>query len=231
MPLGLRSLQRCVAFIIEADHLVSRSLRNCSFIPLRGLLGVGAPRIALDSQATRVLSGAEEPLPLPITAIAALLDAPLRELPTGVWTSLEELREGLHLWLVGHLANVYTLWGGGQVPDLFRLPERLAARGTLCILDASGPGLALLAWSDESVRDGELSVLAPGGSQPLAREVMRLVQAWVVAGRPTDAEAEIRAYPRASAHSLAPGEVAIDQRWTRFVVTWRRPQPPASLTV
>jgi hypothetical protein len=222
MPLSLRSLQRCVAFSIEDDHLVSRSLRNCSFIPLRGLLSVGAPRIALDSQATRVLSGAEEPLPLPVTAIAALLDAPLRELPTGVWTSLEELRDGLHLWLVGHLANVYTLWGG-QVPDLFRLPERLAARGTLCILDASGPGLALLAWSDPSVRDGQLSVLAPGGSQPLAREVARLVQAWVVAGRPTDAEAEVRAYPRASDHSLAAGEVAIDQRWTRFVISWRSP--------
>jgi protein-L-isoaspartate(D-aspartate) O-methyltransferase len=231
MPLGLRSLQRCVAFVVEDDHLVSRSLRNCSFIPLRGLLSVGAPRVALDSQATRVLSGAEEPLPLPVTAIAALLDAPLREFPTGVLTSLEELREGLHLWLVGHLANVYTLWGGGQVPDLFRLPERLAARGTLCIIDAAGHGLALLAWSDESVRDGELSVLAPGGSQPLARDVMRLVQAWVVAGRPTDAEAEIRAYPRANAHSLAPGEVAIDQRWTRFVISWRIPQPPASLTV
>src|SRR5919201_1127668 len=42
MPLGLRGMQRCVAFVIEGDHLVSRSLRNCSFIPLRGLLGIGS---------------------------------------------------------------------------------------------------------------------------------------------------------------------------------------------
>src|SRR5919204_3294334 len=145
MPLGLRSLQRCVAFVVEADHLVSRSMRNCSFIPLRGLLSVGAPRIALDPQATRVLSGADEPLPLPVDAIADLLDAPLRVFPTGVWTSLEELRDGLHLWLVAHLPNVYTLWGAGQVPDLFRMPERLAPRGTLCVLDATEPSLALLA--------------------------------------------------------------------------------------
>jgi protein-L-isoaspartate(D-aspartate) O-methyltransferase len=229
MPLGLRSLQRCVAFAWQGDHLVSRSMRNCSFIPLRGLLSVGAPRIALDPQASRVLSGADEPLPLPVDAIAALLDAPLHVSPTGVWTSLEELREGLHLWLVAHLPNVYTLWGAGQVPDLFRLPERLAARGTLCFLDAVEPGLALLAWADEFVRDGELSLLAPHGSQALADRVGRLLHAWATAGRPTDAQAEVRAYTRASAPTSAPGEAAIDQRWTRFVVSWR--QPPASLTV
>ena len=231
MPLGLRSLQRCVAFVFEDDHLVSRSMRNCSFIPLRGLLSVGAPRIALDPQATRVLSGADEPLPLPVDAIAALLDAPLQVLPSGVWTSLEELREGLHLWLVAHLANVYTLWGAGQVPDLFRLPERLAARGTLCVLDATEPGLALLAWADDFARDGELSVLAPEGSRALAARVERLLHEWVAAGRPTDAEAEVRAYPRTSTQAPAPGEVAIDQRWTRFVVSWSRRQPPATFTV
>jgi protein-L-isoaspartate(D-aspartate) O-methyltransferase len=231
MPLGLRSLQRCVAFVIEADHLVSRSMRNCSFIPLRGLLSVGAPRIALDAQATRVLSGADEPLPQPTDAIAALLDAPLHVFPSGVWTSLEALREGLHLWLVAHLANVYTLWGGGQVPDLFRLPERLAARGTLCILDGTAPGLALLAWADDFARDGELLVLAPEGSRPLAARVEQLLHAWVAAGRPTDADAEVRAYPRTSTQAPLPGEVAIDQRWTRFVVSWSGTQPPASLTV
>jgi hypothetical protein len=177
-----------------------------------------------------VLSGADEPLPLPVDAIAALLDAPLHVFPTGVWTSLEELREGLHLWLVARLANVYTLWGAGQVPDLFRLPERLAARGTLCILDATEPSVALLAWADDFARDGELSVLAPEGSQ-LAITIERLLHAWVVAGRPTDADAEMRAYARASAHAVAPGQVAIDQRWTRFVVSWRGSQPPASLTV
>jgi protein-L-isoaspartate(D-aspartate) O-methyltransferase len=231
MPLGLRSLQRCVAFVWEADHLVSRSMRNCSFIPLRGLLSVGAPRIALDPQATRVLSGADEPLPVPVDAIAALLDTPLHVSPTGVWTSLEELRDGLHLWLVAHLPNVYTLWGAGQVPDLFRMPERLAARGTLCFLDATAPGLVLLAWADEFVRDGELSLLAPEGSQPLAARVDQLLHAWVAAGRPTDAEATVRAYSRASARTPAPGEGAIDQRWTRFVVRWVERQPPASLTV
>ena len=231
MPLGLRSLQRCVAFMWEADHLVSRSMRNCSFIPLRGLLSAGAPRIALDAQATRVLSGTDEPLPLPIDTVAALLDAPLHVARTGVSTSLEELREGLHLWLVAHLPGVYTLWGAAQVPDLFRLPERLAARGTLCILDSAEPGLALLAWADDFIRDGELSLLAPEGSQSLAARVDELLHAWVGAGRPTDAQAEVRAYSRASGHTVAPGEGAIDQRWTRFVVSWVGRQPPASLTV
>jgi hypothetical protein len=171
-----------------------------------------------------VLSGADEPLPLPVEAIAPLLDAPMRLFGTGVWTSLDELREGLHLWLVAHVVNVYTLWGGSRVPDLFRLPERLSARGTLCILDAADHALALLAWADDSLRDSELCVLAPESSQLLAARVKHVVQAWASAGRLTDAQAEVRAYPRGKIPEPGPGEVALDQRWTTFVVNWSAAQ-------
>ncbi|HTD79015.1 MAG TPA: hypothetical protein VK898_15360 [Chloroflexota bacterium] len=74
-------------------------------------------------------------------------------------------------------------------------------------------------------------MLAPEGSRALAARVERLLHEWVAAGRPTDAEAEVRAYPRTSTQAPAPGEVAIDQRWTRFVVSWSRRQPPATFTV
>ena len=114
MPLGLRGPQRCVAFVSAGDHLVSDSVRNCSFIPLRGLLASGTLRIPLDPQGARVLTGVEEPLPLTAEAIVALLRAPARAWPSGVTTNLKDLREGLHLWLVTHrIADLHPV--GGKV--------------------------------------------------------------------------------------------------------------------
>ena len=220
MPLGLRGLQRCVAFVAERDFLVSRSVRNCSFIPLRGLLSIGWPRVALDAEGALVLSGADEPMPMPLDVIGALLSSRFRVLPGGIAASPEELRDGLHLWLVAHQPHVYTLWGGPKVPDLFRLPERTGARGTLCIMNGAQSSLALLAWTDESARGGDLCVLTPVGGESLAARVQHLLREWDDLGRPIDAQAEIRAYSRGNSPALAVGEATVDQRWTRFVLSW-----------
>lgn len=221
MPLGLCGVQRCVAFVSEGDCLVSQSLRNCSFIPMRGLLSIGWPRIALDADGSRVLAGGDGPLPLSPDAIGALLLAPFRVLRTGVAISPEELREGLQLWLVANQPNVYTLWGARDVPDLFQLPERMGARGTLCVMDSSD-GLALLAWADEGVRGGELSVLIPPGCEPLAARLQHLLRQWDELDRPSDAQAEIRACSRPAAPPARIGEAVVDQRWTRFTLSWAR---------
>jgi hypothetical protein len=144
-----------------------------------------------------------------------------------VSTTFEQLREGLHLWFSAHQPGMCTLWGGAQVPDLFGLQDSL--RGTLCLMDSKT--LVLLAWADEARREGELVVLAPGGADALAEVALNIVQDWDRRGRPLDAAAEIRAYPRSRAMETPDDdEVVLDQRWTRFVLTWRD-QPPAILTV
>jgi protein-L-isoaspartate(D-aspartate) O-methyltransferase len=230
LPLALRGPQRCVAFTPENDdHLVSDSVRNCSFIPLRGLLSSSALRVPLDPDGARVLSGTDEPLPLTLDEIANLLRAPARVLPTGVTASLDEMREGLHLWLVTHQPSVCTLWGGSRAPDLFGLAERTGAHETLCVMDARS--LVLLAWIDGVERAGELAVLTPVGGEALAERVQRLLFEWQSTGRPTDRDVHIRAFVRGSGVRLGPGEVAVEQRWSRFVLSWTRRQPPATFTV
>jgi protein-L-isoaspartate(D-aspartate) O-methyltransferase len=122
MPVALRALQRCVVFAAEpgdADCLVTRSLRPCSFISLRGLLGRGPPRVPLDPEGSWVLVADQETLPLTPQDIAALLSQPLRTWRTGISANVDELRMGLHLWLVAHEPRVFTLWAGSQLPDLF----------------------------------------------------------------------------------------------------------------
>jgi protein-L-isoaspartate(D-aspartate) O-methyltransferase len=227
MPLALRGVQRCVVFTPHADYLVCSSPRGCSFIGLRGLLASGGQRVPLDSDGAHVVSGTDETLSLSVEEITALLRAPARAIPSGVSTTFEQLREGLHLWLAAHQPGMCTLWGGARVPDLFGLQDSL--RGTLCLMDSTS--LVLLAWAEEAQRAGELVVLAPRGGEALADVALGILKDWDARGRPMDAEAAIRAYPRGRAPATAEaGEVVLDQRWTRFVLTWGD-QPPAIFTV
>ncbi|HEX8969692.1 MAG TPA: methyltransferase domain-containing protein, partial [Chloroflexota bacterium] len=236
MPLALRGVQRCVGFSLATssvettgEYLVSQSLCTCSFIPLRGMLGMSAPRVPLDPQGRCWLSTPDDDLPLPAEEIGDLLAGPLTIRPTGVSVSPGELRQGLHLWLAMHQAHVYTVWGDWRIPDLFSQAERGLSRATVCLIDADRRAVVLLAWSDEDGRPFELKTLASPKGGPLVARLQDLLEGWVEAGRPGDAEAEIRAYAGGSGPHLAAGEVAIERPWTRFVVGWR--QPPASFTV
>jgi protein-L-isoaspartate(D-aspartate) O-methyltransferase len=217
MPLAMRGLQRCVVFTPEDDHLVCRAPRGCSFIGLRGLLAAGVQRVPLDADGAHVVSGADETLTLSADTVAALLRGPARVLSSGVSTTFDELREGLHLWFAAHQSGMCTLWGGTEVPDLFGLQDSL--RGTLCLMDSTS--LVLLAWADEARREGELVVLAPSSAEALAEAAVNTLKDWHAHGRPMDAAAVIRAYPRSRGAPPAPvNAVVIDQRWTRFVLTW-----------
>jgi protein-L-isoaspartate(D-aspartate) O-methyltransferase len=223
LPLGLRSLQRSVAFTTDGDCLVSDSVRTCSFIPLRGVLASEVLRVPVDPRGARVLTGVDERLPLPAEAIDALLRARFRTWPSGVSTSLRELREGLHLWLVMHQPGVCILWGGARVPDLFGSYDGADGHGTLCVLDAGLESLALLAWADTPERSGELVIQAPTGADALAIRVRDVLWAWHTAGRPMDGDLQIRAYPRrAAALPRVAGEVMLERRWSRLVLNWRR---------
>src|SRR5260370_20773157 len=111
MPLSLRGLQRCLVFVVDAadsEALVARSMRNCSFIALRGQLSTEAPRLPAERDATWSLSGDDhESPPLASEQITELLNRPLRVRPTGLSTTLEEMRDGLYLWLVAHEPDLY----------------------------------------------------------------------------------------------------------------------------
>jgi protein-L-isoaspartate(D-aspartate) O-methyltransferase len=222
LPLSMRGLQRCLAFAPEDDGLLSRSMRMCAFITLRGALGSNSgPRPAyVDGR--WVADGDEQSLPISSEVIAELLGQPLKSWRSGVSLSLEHLRHGLQLWLAAHDKDIYTLWATTRLPDLFGLADRIGARGTLCLLGLAQASLAMLAWADEAMHGGEMLVLAPVGAESLGERFVGLLREWAAAGGPLDADAEIRAYPRDKAPAdLASGEAAIDQRWTRFVLGWR----------
>jgi protein-L-isoaspartate(D-aspartate) O-methyltransferase len=230
LPLAIAGPQRCVAFEHLGDHLASRDVLNCSFIPLRGLLAVGAPRAALGPHGEVAISLPEGRAPLPPESIYRLLGGPTTTLASGVRATIAEVAEGLVLWLAAREPGLCSVWadagvGAGQgVPELFGSSGKW--RASLCLLDSAG--LALLAWGAGAPPAGaELVVRVAGDGRAAAERLIAGLAAWEAAGRPTDAGLRIRAYRRE--HVPTPtGTAVIEQRWTRFVLDWEpASRPPA----
>jgi protein-L-isoaspartate(D-aspartate) O-methyltransferase len=225
LPLSIRGVQRCVAFEPHGDHLQSIAVGNCNFIPLRGVLAMESVRFPLDANGAVSIGLPDEVTPIAPEIVLALLLAATERQPTGLRASGDDIRHGLQLWLAGRDASVCSLWAEANarvLPDVFGQQDRF--RATLGLLDRDG--LALLAVDDTR----ELCVCAAPSSVRIAERLVEHVRAWQQAGRPMDADVSVSAYPRG--HRAALGGVMLEQRWTRFQLTWGQDsQPPASLTV
>jgi protein-L-isoaspartate(D-aspartate) O-methyltransferase len=229
LPLALRGPQRCVVFASAGDHLVSRGLCACGFIPLRGALAMETLRVPLDPDGAITIGLPDDRASISTYHVRGLLEAATGTWPTGIDATPEHIRHGLHLWLAAHDAAICSLWSETTirgVPDLFGQAERY--RGTLGLLDHEA--LALLAWRDEHLHHGELVVCAATEGEPTASRLVRHIQAWGHNGRPQDDALAIRAFGRDVAFVPAPGEVILRQRWTTFLLSWDG-QPPAIFTV
>jgi protein-L-isoaspartate(D-aspartate) O-methyltransferase len=219
LPLAISGSQRCVAFEHMSDHLASRAILNCSFIPLRGMLAGSTPRVPLGPNGEMAISSAS--VGLSAGGVSELLAGPYRGLSTGVAATSTEVAEGLVLWLAAREPAMCSIWASASpglseaVPELFGSPGKW--RASLGLLDAHG--LGLLAWAQahppaDGARD-ELLVRVFGTPRT---QLVERVQAWQATGRPLDSALSIRAYPRD--HS-ASGETVLEQRWTRFVLDWK----------
>jgi len=119
------------------------------------------------------------------------------------------------LWLAAHDAAVCSLWAEVHtrvLPDLLGQPERF--RASLGLLEDAA--LAVLTWGS----GGELAVRAPASSTRLAERLVGHVRSWAERGRPLDDALHIQAYARETPRESSPHDAVIDQRWTRFVLSW-----------
>jgi protein-L-isoaspartate(D-aspartate) O-methyltransferase len=219
LPLAIRGSQRCVAFEHADGHLASTSLGGCAFIPLRGVLALDPLRIPLDSQGAITIGLPHESAVFDPPTVLRQLRGPLAIMSSGVYATPGQVRAGLQLWLAGHESAVCSLWADPSATpfaDLIGQPERFSA--TLGVLNYEW--LAILAWGEVRSDGLELCALAPPGGQAVAKRLCQHVREWQASGRPTDAQLQIEAFPRAA--KTPGGRIVIDQRWTRFVLDWTR---------
>jgi len=230
LPLALQgNVQKLVAFERADDHLVSVSVRDGGFMPLRGAWAAPETHLPLGPEPGLSL-GLGYPRAVDAAAVYALLAGPSRTWPTPVRADTRALWSGVSLWLALHAPAMCGLTASGDVaghevvPDLFAIsPTYRATVGLLGLTALS----VLTRPRDHSAVAGqatddalELWVRSFGEDKGLARTLIGHLVAWEAAGRPSTTGLRIRAYPPNTVPIVGADAAMIVKGRTRLVLDW-----------
>ena len=226
LPLSIKLTQKSVAFDQAEGYLVSASIRDCSFMMLRGAFAGPSQSSQLGPEAGLHFSSDNRDR-LDTQALYRRLMGASQDRPAAVRATSQEVWAGLSLWLDLHEAGYCHLWAEGEiaargvVPTLFvfgdnRLTGGLASNDGLCLL-LHPPG-------DNPDRTGdppfELFVRSYGPAEALAQHLIEQIRAWDAAGRPGTDRLRIRAYPPDVEHRPAATETVVQKKWIQLVLDW-----------
>jgi len=240
LPLDLGSgEQKSIAFEKPASTgpggmlLASLSVADCGFMRLRGVFAGPDQAVPLDSEA-KVQVAVAGNLPVSPSALHAWLSGPVEDFATGIRVSMADFWDGLAMWLGLHAPGFCHLIASGdgveqrRVPPLITFQSTLEQRLTVGLVAPEGMCAVREAPQPVAEREAfELAVRAwgPGPLAPLAQRLIAQVQAWGAAGRPGSQGLRVRVYARDAPHVAAEGEIVVEKRSTRLVMTLAA-QPP-----
>ena len=207
VPLRLRTVQRSIAFERAGGHLASVSVRDCGFMPLRGVLAE-PDRVQSLGHDARLLLELGEPRRVDRDALYSALTGPGQHVPTGIRATIADVVGGLSLWLALREPGIARL-GTLGAPELRGLmPPLIAVHGQMWTGALVGErALAVLVRSPTAGDGFDICVrgFGPGGRE-LAERLATHVRDWHMQGRPATDALEIRAAPRGS--EISPGSLA-----------------------
>ena len=222
LPLSLRGVQLSVAFEARHDHLASRSIVGCGFMPLRGAAaGPDQPRPLGDQPGLFVHLADDRPVDL--AALYAALHQPGAQTTTGVAVTTGQVLGELGLWLALHDPDTGGLVALGDAIDVGLVPALIAFPGmTSTTALVGGRALAALTGPDTAAPTDSFTIgvrpFGPDGTD-LAQRLAAHVRAWDAAGRPSTAKLQIRAYPLHEAPP-DPATFVLDKPHTRLLIDW-----------
>jgi protein-L-isoaspartate(D-aspartate) O-methyltransferase len=228
VPVTVGGVQKSVGFERAHDHLVSVSVKDCLFMPLRGAfagprtrLPLGPPGLNLWPPSTCVVDAA---------AFHMLLGLGGQDLPLNVRVTAGEAYGGLIPWLALHEAGFCWLEAEGPDADATPVPGLFASvgrfRSSAGLLD--GGAACFLARADAESEPFEVVARVFGNGVALAHRVLDRVAEWDAAGRPGTRGLRIRVYPLDGEYQPAAGELTVTKRWNRFVLDWPDHAPPGA---
>jgi len=227
LPLALNgTVQKLVAFERRDDHLVSVSVQDGAFMPLRGIDAVPRVHIPLGG-GQDLLLGVGVPRPVDADAVFSLLSGPFEDLPTQLRATTGELWGGVSLWLALHAPTMCSLVATGDAAARAAVPSPLSAtrgyRVSVGLLEETN--LCLLARSpDDDSPSAEtpfgLAVRNFGAGHQSAQRLVDLLHDWDEAGRPSSRGLRITAYVKEPLPAPAPSAVIIHKPQTHLVLDW-----------
>ncbi|MCC6190903.1 MAG: methyltransferase domain-containing protein [Anaerolineales bacterium] len=215
-------------------RLVSRSVRCCGFMRLRGAFAGPHVELSLGLEPGLTLSLAGDP-PVSTETILTWLEGGRQLVESSLAVSTRDAWGGLGWWLGLRAPDQCALtagetWAGrGIVPCLLPIAGRRPACLTIGLAGAGG--LALLSRqpglpADEAAPFAVRVEVCGPNPMPLAEALLAHLAGWQAAGRPGTHGLRLRVYaPDGPVSPLEPGAIRVQKRWTCQVVDW--PGPPA----
>jgi protein-L-isoaspartate(D-aspartate) O-methyltransferase len=227
LPLALNgTVQKLVAFEKREDHLESVSIRDGSFMPLRGALASPPLLVRLSTDGECILS-LGTPRSVDAGTVYDLLTGPYGDIETSIQVTQDDLWGGVGLWLALRAPTMCGLMARGEAASrgiipatVGRSPSYIATMGLL-----EDAGLCLLAQSPDGSSAAErapftLAIRSYGSDNGPAEHLLELLQEWDRAGRPSSTGLRIRAYPRDAILPIDGGSASIDKPYTKLVLDW-----------
>jgi protein-L-isoaspartate(D-aspartate) O-methyltransferase len=239
LPLAIRGGQKSIAFERRADHLLSLSVKDCGFMPLRGVFAAPPvsqvqlgpdPGLFLEVEATR---------PIDTEAVYRWLIGPSQDWPTDVAVSVCERLSGLRLWLalpesdVGILLAKGDMVDRGLVPPLVGLGGEwksvstsvlLGETGLVALMRPPGQPAPLIDINEFHIASNSFTLFVRqfGRAEDLAQRLIEQVKAWDEASRPASENLLIRAYPKWAGYTRSVDDLVVEKQWTWLVLGWQR---------
>ncbi len=244
LPLSVRGIQLSIALEREAGYWRSRSAFRCGFIRMAGAFAGPESFLPLGPQPGLHVH-TDDGRPVDAGALYAALSSPATDVPSGVAVAgLGEMGEA-DLWLTVTQPDLVrlTITGGGPLRGTVLPLVPLGAMSDSATVADDEPagdlGVAALLPARAPNRGGpgyggfEVAVRGFGSRGPgLAGRLAGQVVAWDGLDRPGTSDLSLRAYPLDTPADALPGQVILDRRYTRLVLSWppRRPSAPGRLT-
>lgn len=238
LPLMLKGSMKSIAFERVGDFLESLSVKDCSFMLLRGdFASIFSKPVQLGPDPNLTLELVDQSLKDGNHAYELLRSAS-KDWPVHIEVrGWDVLIGSLWTWLSLREKQICKLMAKGNmveqniVPPLTGIDDEQKLAGTVALLNGTGlaalmrpPGHSLVLLPIDKLFTGDqpfpLFVRQFGSDASIAQRLITQIQAWDAAGRPSSDEMRVRAYPKHSEYVPAEGEFVIEKKWTKLIVDW-----------
>ncbi|MGH3930425.1 MAG: methyltransferase, FxLD system, partial [Pseudonocardiaceae bacterium] len=218
VPLRWRGQTRSIAFDHQPGRLVSRSVKLCGFIPLRGPDGDGERTVALDDGATVTLYH-DEDQPLDHDALHGVLNQPKSQSWSGVTVGSHDPFDGVWLRLTTAEPGTCRIAAQPAAVDSGLVTPAIPVRSPAVIEGSSLAYFALRPHTDSHRSGGRRFKLGAigHGSRDLAGRITEQIRTW---DHDRTAQPAITAHPAGTPDNQLPASVVIDKQHTRLTVSW-----------
>jgi protein-L-isoaspartate(D-aspartate) O-methyltransferase len=238
LPLMLKGSMKSIAFERVDHHLESLSVKDCSFMLLRGdFASIFSKPIQVGPDPNLTLEPINETV-IDTNDVYDLLSGTRKDWPVNIEvTGWDVLLGSLWTWLSLLETRLCKLMAKGDLvernilPSLIGMDGKQKLAGTVALLDENGlaalmrpPGHSLVLLPVDKLFTGDqpfaLYVRQFGSNDSLAQRLIAQIQAWDAAGRPSFEQMRIRAYPKEAEYVPSGKEFVIEKQWTKLVLEW-----------